>query len=67
MRLQVFESSRFAVELGAAIHLPPNVNGLLRRMGIQPEEFRCNDAEFVSKIVAKNHHNMGLNSAGLRF
>ncbi|KAJ5627316.1 hypothetical protein N7528_004743 [Penicillium herquei] len=46
--VDVFESSRFAVELGAAIHLPPNVNGLLRRMGIHPEEFRCNDAEFVS-------------------
>ncbi|KAJ5363870.1 FAD/NAD(P)-binding domain-containing protein [Penicillium cataractarum] len=46
--VDVFESSRFAVELGAAIHLPPNVNGLLRRLGIQPDDFRCNDAEFVS-------------------
>ncbi|CAG8918567.1 unnamed protein product [Penicillium salamii] len=44
--VHIFESSRFAVELGAAIHLPPNVNGLLRRFGIQPEDFACNDAEF---------------------
>ncbi|KAJ5767646.1 FAD/NAD(P)-binding domain-containing protein [Penicillium manginii] len=46
--VDVFESSRFAVELGAAIHLPPNVNGLLRRIGVQPDDFQCNDAEFVS-------------------
>jgi hypothetical protein len=32
--LQVYESSKFATELGAAIHIPPNVYGLLERMGI---------------------------------
>ncbi|CEL03661.1 hypothetical protein ASPCAL04811 [Aspergillus calidoustus] len=46
--VEIFESSRFATELGAAIHLPPNVNGLLHRVGINPEEFNCNDAEFVT-------------------
>ncbi|KAL3464900.1 hypothetical protein BJX64DRAFT_298013 [Aspergillus heterothallicus] len=46
--VEIFESSRFATELGAAIHLPPNVNGLLRRVGINPEDFNCNDAEFVT-------------------
>lgn len=44
---QIFESSRFVTELGAAIHLPPNVYGLLHRVGINPKEFNCNDAEFV--------------------
>ncbi|KNG85740.1 hypothetical protein ANOM_005720 [Aspergillus nomiae NRRL 13137] len=46
--VEIFESSRFATELGAAIHLPPNVHGLLRRFGINPEEFNCNDAQFVT-------------------
>ncbi|KAL2783945.1 hypothetical protein BJX66DRAFT_330328 [Aspergillus keveii] len=46
--VEIFESSRFATELGAAIHLPPNVHGLLRRVGINPETFNCNDAEFVT-------------------
>ncbi|KAL4880396.1 hypothetical protein BJY04DRAFT_228671 [Aspergillus karnatakaensis] len=46
--VEIFESSRFATEVGAAIHLPPNVHGLLRRVGIHPETFNCNDAEFVT-------------------
>ncbi|PYI32280.1 hypothetical protein BP00DRAFT_306429, partial [Aspergillus indologenus CBS 114.80] len=32
--VEIFESSRFATELGAAIHLPPGANGILRRYGI---------------------------------
>jgi 2-polyprenyl-6-methoxyphenol hydroxylase-like FAD-dependent oxidoreductase len=36
--VEIYESSRFAVETGAAIHLPPNVNGLLRRYGMIPED-----------------------------
>ncbi|KZM19796.1 Salicylate 1-monooxygenase [Ascochyta rabiei] len=34
----LLEQSRFANELGAAIHLAPNANGLLRRMGLFPEK-----------------------------
>ncbi|PLB48304.1 FAD/NAD(P)-binding domain-containing protein [Aspergillus steynii IBT 23096] len=45
---QIFESSRFATELGAAIHLPPNVNGLLRRYGMKAEDFQCNNAQFAT-------------------
>lgn len=45
--MQIFESSRFAVEVGAAIHLPPNVNGVLRRFGLKPETFGANDTEWV--------------------
>jgi 2-polyprenyl-6-methoxyphenol hydroxylase-like FAD-dependent oxidoreductase len=33
----LLEASRFANELGAAVHLAPNANGLLRRMGLNPE------------------------------
>ncbi|KAF2856659.1 FAD/NAD(P)-binding domain-containing protein [Plenodomus tracheiphilus IPT5] len=33
----LLEQSRFANEVGAAVHLPPNTNGLLRRMGCIPE------------------------------
>jgi 2-polyprenyl-6-methoxyphenol hydroxylase-like FAD-dependent oxidoreductase len=34
----LLEQSRFANELGAAVHLAPNANGLLRRMGLKPED-----------------------------
>ncbi|KFY29470.1 hypothetical protein V491_00018 [Pseudogymnoascus sp. VKM F-3775] len=47
-RVVLYESSRFAVEIGAAIHLPPNVNGLLRRFGTRPEEWGANQAEHVT-------------------
>ncbi|KAL6705849.1 hypothetical protein ACN47E_006309 [Coniothyrium glycines] len=33
----LLEQSRFANELGAAVHLGPNCNGILRRMGLIPE------------------------------
>lgn len=45
---KIFESSRFAAELGAAIHLQPNVVALLRRFGMRPEEFGANKAEWAS-------------------
>ncbi|KAM5511616.1 FAD binding domain protein [Fusarium oxysporum f. sp. phaseoli] len=44
--VEIFESSRFAAELGAAIHLPPNVNGVLRRFGLKPETWGANDTEW---------------------
>lgn len=34
----LLEQSRFANELGAAVHLAPNANGLLRRIGLIPED-----------------------------
>ncbi|PSN74359.1 FAD/NAD(P)-binding domain-containing protein [Corynespora cassiicola Philippines] len=33
----LLEQSRFANELGAAVHLAPNANGLLRRMGLDAQ------------------------------
>lgn len=46
--LQLFEQSRFAQELGAAIHLAPNANGILRRYGVYAEDFGANRMERVS-------------------
>ncbi|KAM3422125.1 hypothetical protein BST61_g2496 [Cercospora zeina] len=37
--VEIFEQSRMAQETGAAIHLAPNSNGLLRRFGLYAEEF----------------------------
>lgn len=58
--VNIYESSRFATETGAAIHIPPNVNGLLRRYGMIPGDHGANDCEWVSErrnngeIVFKN-------------
>ncbi|ROV99928.1 hypothetical protein VMCG_06182 [Cytospora schulzeri] len=38
-QVNIFEQSRFANETGAAVHLAPNSNGVLRRWGIFAEEF----------------------------
>jgi 2-polyprenyl-6-methoxyphenol hydroxylase-like FAD-dependent oxidoreductase len=46
--IQIFEQSHLATETGAAIHLAPNANGLLRRLGIFAEEFGANPMERVS-------------------
>ncbi|KAH8676284.1 hypothetical protein BX600DRAFT_508449 [Xylariales sp. PMI_506] len=37
--ISIFEQSNFASETGAAVHLAPNSNGILRRWGIFAEEF----------------------------
>ncbi|KAF4625093.1 hypothetical protein G7Y89_g13079 [Cudoniella acicularis] len=37
--VSVYEQSSFASETGAAIHLAPNSNGILRRFGINAEDF----------------------------
>jgi salicylate hydroxylase len=46
--VEIYESSRFAVETGAAIHLPPNVNGLLRRYGMIPEDHGAVTCEWIT-------------------
>lgn len=38
----LYEQSAFASEVGAAVHLSPNSNGILRRWGIYAEEFGAN-------------------------
>lgn len=37
-KVTMLESSRFANEVGAALHIAPNSNGLLKRMGIRAED-----------------------------
>jgi 2-polyprenyl-6-methoxyphenol hydroxylase-like FAD-dependent oxidoreductase len=49
----LLEQSRFANELGAAVHLAPNANGLLRRMGLYAEEIGANPTLAVSPAVIK--------------
>lgn len=46
--MQIFEQSQFASELGAAVHLAPNSNGILKRLGIYAEDFGSNPTQAVS-------------------
>lgn len=48
--VQIFEQSRLATETGAALHLAPNANGILKRFGIFAEEFGANLMERVCTI-----------------
>ena len=50
--VEVFEQSQFASELGAAVHLAPNSNGILRRLGIYAEKFGSNLFERFSEYNA---------------
>lgn len=49
--VKIFEQSRLATESGAAIHLAPNCNGVLRRLGIIPESFGSNAANRLTDIT----------------
>lgn len=40
---KLFESSRFARETGAAIHMAPNAHGLLQRLGIDMKAIGANE------------------------
>ncbi|KAE8311999.1 hypothetical protein BDV41DRAFT_540085 [Aspergillus transmontanensis] len=50
--VHVFEQSRLATETGAALHLAPNANGILRRLGICAEEFGANTFERLTEYTA---------------
>lgn len=47
----LLEQSRFANELGAAVHLAPNANGLLRRMGLIPEAKGANECKRLTQFL----------------
>lgn len=47
----LLEQSRFANEVGAAMHLAPNANGLLRRVGLFAEEIGANLFERASRLA----------------
>lgn len=46
-RITILEQSQCANELGAAIHLAPNSNGILRRIGIYAEKHGANTMNYV--------------------
>ncbi|CAI7599603.1 unnamed protein product [Penicillium bialowiezense] len=50
-RVELFERSRFANEVGAAIHLSPNANGVLRKLGIDATEFGAVEAELLREYT----------------
>ncbi|GKT42347.1 FAD-dependent monooxygenase OpS4 [Colletotrichum spaethianum] len=54
--LQLYEQSRLANETGAAVHLAPNSNGLLRRWGIYAENFGANPSHHFKE---RDQHNQG--------
>ncbi|KAF2966909.1 hypothetical protein GQX73_g6652 [Xylaria multiplex] len=54
-KVVVLEQSRFANETGAAIHLAPNSNGLLRRLGIYAEEINANLMESITEYDIRNN------------
>ncbi|KAJ4286844.1 hypothetical protein N0V90_013097 [Kalmusia sp. IMI 367209] len=52
----LLEQSRFANELGAAVHVAPNATGLLLRMGINPEDLGA----VPCRILSQSKPNMEL-------
>ncbi|KAJ2997956.1 hypothetical protein NUW58_g489 [Xylaria curta] len=54
-KVTILEQSRFANETGAAIHLAPNSNGLLRRLGIYAEEINANLMESITEYDIQNN------------
>ncbi|KAF2968845.1 hypothetical protein GQX73_g4742 [Xylaria multiplex] len=50
-QVELYEQSKSVTETGAAIHLAPNSNGILRRWGILAETFGGNNADgFVERM-----------------
>ncbi|KAL6242860.1 hypothetical protein RBB50_009960 [Rhinocladiella similis] len=41
--ITVYESSKFSTEVGAAIHIAPNANGVLKRLGISSRALGANE------------------------
>lgn len=50
MNEQLYEQSRLAGEIGAAVHLAPNSNGIIRRWGLRAENFGANSMNRIKEI-----------------
>lgn len=50
-RVKIFEQSSFAKELGAAVHIPPNAHGLVKKMGVDPAATGANEVEHVRDLI----------------
>lgn len=51
----IIESSKFSNETGAAIHIAPNANGLLRRLGVFVEDFGANECRGIRVYTPGGH------------
>jgi hypothetical protein len=58
---KIYEQSRFATETGAAIHIAPNANGLLKKLGVHADQIGANlmervrhDSVWKSVILTQN-------------
>ncbi len=58
----IFEQSRMAQETRAAIHLAPNSNGLLRRLGLRAEDFGAVECLGFSNYAPSGHLRMSIHS-----
>ncbi|KAH7386836.1 hypothetical protein DE146DRAFT_791928 [Phaeosphaeria sp. MPI-PUGE-AT-0046c] len=54
-RVRIFEKSRFANEVGAALSLPSNLKGPLRRLGIEPLDFGANRQSHVVQYTKEGN------------
>ncbi|EOD51303.1 putative fad binding domain protein [Neofusicoccum parvum UCRNP2] len=48
-KVTILEQSRFANEVGAAVHIAPNSNGVLKRIGIDAEKFGAVETKFLTE------------------
>ncbi|KAF7889831.1 uncharacterized protein EAF02_002246 [Botrytis sinoallii] len=53
----VFEQSQFASEYGAAIHIQPNANGILKRLGVFLEESGANSLNWMTEYTSSGSLN----------
>ncbi|KAJ5771673.1 hypothetical protein N7520_002202 [Penicillium odoratum] len=54
---ELYERSQFANEVGAAIHLTPNANGALKRIGIDVAHYGAVEAEQIRNFTAEGKLN----------
>lgn len=68
-KVTLLEQSRFANELGAAVHLAPNANGLLRRIGLIPENHGAVKCQRLTQLLqnGKPMFSVDLNADAVRW
>ena len=50
-KITIFESSKFSREIGAAIHIPPNANGILKSLGVSARAIGANRCEWLANYA----------------
>ena len=51
-QITIFEASHFSREIGAAIHIAPNANGALKRLGISARSLGANECRWVANYAS---------------